>query len=170
MEDMCVANAYINCAHAYKELGLSVKFGSLAFYEWYEYGGEGWGWEEFSRRHKEWAWLPSHAALDLHCWLEDAEGNVYDMVMPSWTSICKMRTGKDLGIRVGPFEKWSKPDLRSLGLNYQAASAEDMKLATRATASWVVVCMKSWPEVQSLPVQQMGKAFQKLVIERAGAV
>lgn len=93
----CVHQAWFNQEHAYKEKGLRVVFGSLGLGSGndphFEYGG---------RNHRTWSdfqsFKPGMSALlspadraalarkvDIHAWLEDAMGNVYDVCFPEWT-------------------------------------------------------------------------------------
>lgn len=117
----CFLNAYINSRHAYKDLGLKLKLGSLGLNGWFEYGGKNWGKADFFKTHQPGSWT-----FDAHAWLEDAEGNVYDFCFKHYDWVCEVRGVGKLKIQ-GLIEGKSKADLEALGLSYVTADAEAQK-------------------------------------------
>ena len=113
MDKFCYYNALKNQRGVFSHLNLKRVFGSTAFNGWWEYGGAHYTLRDFKD-------YPS----DSHCWLEDAEGNVYDYCQPSWHYYARNNghPGKlPLGVE---FRGVSKPALEALGLSYQPAPAD----------------------------------------------
>ena len=50
---------------------------------------------------------------DIHCWLEDAEGNVYDHIQKNWLAF-------NPGFKVFRFEGLSKEELKEFNMEYIA--------------------------------------------------
>ena len=112
MDTMCYWNAVKNQQGVFKHLKLKRVCGSVAFNGWWEYGGAKYTLREFRERPQ-----------DSHCWLEDAEGNVYDYCQPSWDFYARSNghAGKlPLGVE---FRGVSKAALKAEGLTYKAAPA-----------------------------------------------
>jgi hypothetical protein len=108
----CQINAFINLRHAYKDKDLKVVIGSLGVNGWFEYGGKNWGIEEFKRKME-----------DVHFWLEDKNGNVYDFLFERYSLWSVIRTGNKLR-RTGILEGVSKNELKSVGIEYIPAPIE----------------------------------------------
>jgi hypothetical protein len=75
-ESMCFINAYVNKYETFKHLNLKIVGGTLSLDGWEEYGGS-------NRTMKEWLKKPT----DIHFWLEDENGNVYDFLF-GWYNHC----------------------------------------------------------------------------------
>jgi hypothetical protein len=114
--NQCYFNNYINVRNAYKDRGLKLVSGSLAFNGWFEYGGRHWTKADFAAKMKPYS-------TDSHSWLEDADGNVYDCITDGMQFVSVTRTGKRLG-RKGVVEGVSKADLAKDGLEYVAADRD----------------------------------------------
>jgi len=108
----CPINAFINSRHAYKDKNLKIVIGSLGVNGWFEYGGKNWGMEEFQRKME-----------DVHFWLEDKNGNVYDFLFERYSLWSVIRTGNKLR-RTGILEGVSKNELKSIGIEYIPAPTE----------------------------------------------
>ena len=76
----CFENVRWNRAVAFKHLNLKIVGGALGLDGWFEFGGKNWS-------HKKYMTKPN----DIHFWLEDEKGNVYDYLQEDWNSIAKMR-------------------------------------------------------------------------------
>ncbi len=79
MPDLCSINALVNKHVAYKDLNLEIVGGTLSLDGWEEYGG--------SNRKSLQDWLKNHT--DIHYWLEDKEGNVYDFLFEHFNYCAK---------------------------------------------------------------------------------
>ena len=126
----CFTNAFLNSRHAYKNLGLKLKIGSLGMNGWFEYGGRDWTREDFFRNHKEGSYR-----FDAHAWLEDEQGNVYDYIFEWYNQVAVFRTGRPLKWR-GKIVKMNKRELLKKGLNYKETDPETQKE--------IFACMKDW--------------------------
>ena len=112
----CYWNAEFNRVNAFKSLSLKRVCGSIAFCNWFEYGGIDYNLKKFQTK-------PN----DSHCWLEDADGNVYDYVQPSWLWFAKTN-GHDGKMPLGiELRGVSKDSLRAQNLWYVPASNEVQK-------------------------------------------
>ena len=74
----CYINAYINKTNIYKHLNLRVVFGSLGLAGHFEYGGKYHTAKDFYKN-----------PFDSHAWLEDDDGNVYDIIFPQYRDIAR---------------------------------------------------------------------------------
>ena len=108
----CYANAHYNLENAFKHLGLHPVYGSLGLAGHYEYGGKDWGVKEFAKK-----------PTDSHCWLEDADGNVYDYIFPDYLDFAR-HWGKTPQFQPGELIGESKKELLRRGLDFRAASPE----------------------------------------------
>ena len=120
LDDKCFVNAYINKFKHYKDLNLKYVIGSLGLNGWFEYGGKDWTLRDFQKRNSG----KIMECWDAHCWLEDAQGNVYDFVQPSWNGILKVRNRPLLGRETGIIEGVSKEELKKQGIEYVPADKE----------------------------------------------
>lgn len=113
----CFINAFINKRHAYKDKNLKMVFGSVAFNDFFEYGGKDWGLKEFEARH-----VPNSYCWDAHAWLEDEDGNVYDKFFSFYNYSALVNTGKVTAIPNDTvFEGISKAEAKVMGMTYKPA-------------------------------------------------
>jgi hypothetical protein len=110
----CWYNAEYNRRHTFRERELKWVVGGVGMNGRFEYGGkQGFDYKDFR---------------DSHAWLEDAEGNVYDYVQPSWARYCKAHGVSPAGLPLGAeLRAVSKEQLRNLGLHYVPADAATQK-------------------------------------------
>ena len=110
-------------------MGLAARgTGHAANLPWYEYGGAGFTTEaDFTSSPYS---KPQERKLDVHFWLEDAEGRVYDIVTPYMKTIPDLRS-KVLARRFAdkqtcatPIIGETKKDLMAAGLHYRSVSDE----------------------------------------------
>lgn len=117
----CYVNAFINQKEYYAEKKLRLVIGSFAINGWFEFGGKDWTKDDFEKK-----MMPGMS--DSHCWLEDAEGNVYDRLFTEYENRwVKYRTGKPMPVK-GTLEGISKEDLKDIGIEYVPAP-KDAQLA-----------------------------------------
>jgi hypothetical protein len=125
----CYINASINRAHHYKDLGLKMVIGSLGINGWFEFGGRRWAKSDFAAKINGYV-------TDSHCWLEDAEGNVYDFLFPEYQYWVRIRT--DMPMRMtGLIEGVSKKTLARSGIEYVPAPMDAQMLLASATGAHV---------------------------------
>ena len=79
-DNMCHSNTRINRKNAYKHLNLKIVGGGLGLDGWFEFGGKDWKLKDYLKK-----------PTDIHFWLEDEEGNVYDYIQKSWNLVAKIR-------------------------------------------------------------------------------
>lgn len=135
----CVANAYLNKRHYYKDKNLKLVVGSLGFNGWYEFGGRLWTTEDFMKTFKQ----RDCPSFDVHVWLEDEEGNVYDYIFDEYNTISQIRTGKKLKMR-GLLEAKSKRELLRAGLAYVPASESTQVSIMVQYWDWLKAVEESW--------------------------
>lgn len=107
----CFVNSYLNQKGIYKALDLKMVVGSVAWNGWFEFGGKDWTLIDFIKAKK------GFSSWDAHCWLEDAEGNIYDYLSSVDDLYTRFRTGKGLKV-LGVVEGMSKADLLAKGIEY----------------------------------------------------
>lgn len=107
----CFINSYLNQKGIYKALDLKMVVGSVGWNGWFEFGGKGWTLMDFIKAKK------GFSSWDAHCWLEDAEGNIYDYLSSVDDLYTRFRTGKGLKV-LGVVEGVSKADLLAKGIEY----------------------------------------------------
>ena len=115
----CFLNAYINQQGIYKALDLKMVVGSVGWNDWFEYGGKGWTLLDFIKAKKG----KGVGGWDAHCWLEDAEGKVYDFISETDDLYTRFRTGRGLKVK-GAVMGVSKADLKAKGVEYVPADAD----------------------------------------------
>jgi len=121
IEGNCFVNAYTNKRNAYKTKSLRLIIGSVAFNNFWEYGGEQWGLQDFKQKYK----AGPVPCFDAHAWLEDDEGKIYDKVFPLYNLSALIHTGKKTKAVNGTlWEGISKSDAEALGFTYKAADKD----------------------------------------------
>ena len=115
----CYFNAHINQGIIFQPLNLRKVMGSVAFNGFWEFGGETHTLADFQKD-----------PADSHCWLEDAEGNIYDYCYEHYLWVAKGRTGSSKNMRVGELRKVSHHEARMRGLTYKAASPDAQQWLT----------------------------------------
>lgn len=110
----CYVNAFINQKGYYAEKKLKLVIGSLSINGWFEFGGKNWTKKDFQAK-----MFPGIS--DSHCWLEDAEGNVYDYLFGGYEGRWVIyRTGNKMKL-IGMVEGMSKAELLTYGVEYVPA-------------------------------------------------
>ena len=110
----CWYNAAYNQNNAYAGLNLEFKVGSVIYDDPVNQKMGGWGWVMVGNRYchpqglKDWKGVLANSSSDIHCWLQDKEGNIYD-----WNTM------KDV-----PFEKLSPAKLKKQGITYKATTGD----------------------------------------------
>ncbi len=112
----CYLNAFFNSRHHYKHLGLKLVIGSFGINGWFEFGSPAYKKADFAKMMKG-------ISSDSHCWLEDADGNVYDFLFPKYNYWCKIRTRRPMK-RKGLLEGVSKAELARDEIFYIPADKE----------------------------------------------
>lgn len=125
----CYINAFINKTHHYKDKTLKMVIGSFAINGWFEFGGKHWTKADFAKK-------IHGVSSDSHCWLEDADGNVYDFIFPEYNFWVGIRTRKPMR-RTGLVEGVSKADLLADGIEYVPAPLDAQLLLATATGKFV---------------------------------
>ena len=129
----CFFNAKRNKDNAYKGKSLRLVVGSVAFNGWFEFGQEKWTtiseWRKNAHKGK--------TTWDAHCWLEDADGNIYDYVFEDYLHIAEMRNGCG-PMKAGLLEGVSKKNCKKRGMLYVPAPAnvQELILKSFADAGW----------------------------------
>ena len=112
----CWYNAPYNQKNAYADLDLKVKVGSNIYIK--DEKVAGWGYVQIKNRichpqgMKDWKDILQNSNCDIHCWLEDKNGNIYD-----WDLMNKK-----------PIEGESPSKLKKKGITYKAVSGDVEKL------------------------------------------
>ena len=123
LENHCLLCSTYNAKNCWKDLGLRRKCGSLGFGKgspWFEHGSPAFKTVRDFTGSKPIDW-------DWHVWLENSDGEVYDVVAAAWHAIAAVH-GKHLGLGshaeslvvAGKSKSW----LRRNGLDYVEAPAE----------------------------------------------
>lgn len=123
-EGNCLINAFINQREQYRDLDLKIVTGSISFHGWFKHGGENWTHQDFALTHRP---HPSNGVpyIDFHAWLEDKDGNIYDTIFESDSSIAYTKTGKPLSdLVVGVKICKSKQFMLEEGVKYVKSSKE----------------------------------------------
>lgn len=129
----CWESALFNQKHAYRDLKLKVVYGSLGFVIkerteeskakiFWEFGGP-------KRKRVEEFRIEMFRCWDIHVWLEDDKGRVYDIVGETWKNIATLRgCPSAAGLKAGLVLKgMKKSDLRlSYGLAYYSIRDKDL--------------------------------------------
>lgn len=144
----CFINAYINKLNHYKDKNLKMVIGSLGINGWFEYGGKDWKKEDFKKR------MEYHCS-DSHCWLEDEEGNVYDMLFKEYKYWVEYRTHQPMK-RVGLIEGVSKEELARDGIVYLPACKDTQTMLFLNTYSFI---KKAYAGLQTGKYQWIGSAL-----------
>ena len=131
----CYLNAFINKEHHYKDKKLKMVIGSLGINNWFEYGGKHWTKADFAKKVRGYI-------TDSHCWLEDADGNVYDYLFEDYDYWVGVRTGKSMR-RKGLLEGVSKADLLADGIEYVPAPLDAQLHLASATGMYVRTTVKA---------------------------
>jgi hypothetical protein len=116
----CYLSAFFNSRHHYKHLGLKLVIGSLGINGWFEFGGPTYKKADFAKN-------MNGISSDSHCWLEDADGNVYDFLFESYDLWVKFRTHRPMK-RKGLLEGVSKAELARDGIQYIPADKESQTM------------------------------------------
>jgi hypothetical protein len=131
-EAQCVFQAWFNKDGKYQHQGLRVVYGSLGIGvqdPYYELGGpEFTTIKQFMGTIVEFAgvkidlkeFMNTKQKLNVHCWLEDGSGKVYDIVQSNWRIVAALH-GKTLSssLKSGDaLEGMSRKSLQRLGLHY----------------------------------------------------
>jgi len=93
-DNLCHFNSRSNKKGAFKDLNLKIVGGGLGLDGWFEFGGKDWKMKDYLNK-----------PTDIHFWLEDDEGNVYDYIQPSWNWVAKVR---------GRYSKFPNIELRGV--------------------------------------------------------
>jgi len=93
-DNQCMFNVMKNKDGVFKHLNLKIVGGALGLGGWFEFGGKDWS-------HTKYMSKPN----DIHFWLEDDKGNVYDYIQPSWNLVAKIR---------GVYDKFPNIELRGV--------------------------------------------------------
>jgi hypothetical protein len=111
---ICLFMAWYNQTHKYAPLKLHVVHGSLGFGTppFFEMGGQ------YNRVVADYH---RGNSFNMHTWLEDAEGNVYDVVQPDWPPVAKFNQKEIYVTAWLELEKLSRKELRDMGLTYKRA-------------------------------------------------
>lgn len=120
---ICLFSAWYNQAHAYKDLSLTIVHGSLGFgmgdTPFFEYGGKD---RTVVKDFVNTLFVRNGPpTFDMHTWLEDDQGNVYDVVQSEWDMISNWNGQQ---INVQPWQAiqgMTKADLQKVGLHYVGA-------------------------------------------------
>ncbi len=139
-EDYTIFSVWFNSRGKYKELGLTITHGSLGFGMdgeeiYFHYGNKSAkNVKDFMRPQQfehfgmiiDSTNLPKHKKIRCHSWLEDQDGNIYDIIKSTWRTVAASNHSSiDPKLKNWePIEKMSKDTLRKLGLHYFAAPKE----------------------------------------------
>jgi hypothetical protein len=136
----CYWNAEKNAETVFKDKGLKRVCGSLVLANAWAYGSP-------NKKHN-YKKNPSNS----HCWLEDAEGNVYDYCQPFWDfEVRQVINPKDddtpylpLGVE---FRGASKNSLKALGMEYIPApeATQQFLFAWAKEGDWMMKMLASMP-------------------------
>lgn len=136
----CYWNAERNLETVFKDDGLKRVCGSLVIANAWAYGSP-----YKSHNYKK---NPSNS----HCWLEDAEGNVYDYCQPFWDyevrDALNIHDNDTAYLPLGvEFRGASKKSLKALGMDYIPASEASQKFlfAWAEEGSWMMKMLASAP-------------------------
>jgi len=150
----CYFNAHINQGLVFKDLNLRKVMGSLAMNGFWEFGGENHTLADFQKD-----------PADSHCWLEDADGNVYDYCYEHYLMVAKVRTGSMKGMRVGEVRKVNHHEARLRGLTYKAAPPDAqqwLKVRMLHNSGFIRAIGGLWGTDEVTPPQQMLDAIKTL--------
>lgn len=112
----CQYNTYHNKFHTFKDLNLKIVGGAVGISGWFEYGGKSWKMKEYKQK-----------PTDIHFWLEDKNGNVYDYIQPHWNWVAKTR-GVDYNFPNVELLGVSKGEIKRLyGIEYIPAPIKTQK-------------------------------------------
>ena len=128
----CFINSFINKRHTYKDKDLKLVIGSIGFNGWFEFGGKDWKLKDFLKRHEV-----GSVCWDAHCWLEDAEGNIYDFAFEDYSEVARIQTRKPIRHH-GLIEGQSKAWCEERGLTYVPADAETSKAIFISIFKWLL--------------------------------
>jgi hypothetical protein len=125
----CFFNAFINKRHYYKDKKLKMVIGSVAFNDFFEFGGRHWGLKDFGESH------PAGTAIwDAHAWLEDDDGNIYDYIFPHYNFCAVVQTGEKMKVADDTlWEGISPSDAKALGVEYVKADKD--------TQAMIFICL-----------------------------
>jgi hypothetical protein len=121
-EGACLINAYVNQREQYRDLDLKIETGSISLNGWFKHGGENWTDQDFALTHRP---HPSNGIpfLNFHAWLEDKDGNIYDTIFETDSSIAYTKTGNPLSdLVVGVIICKSKQFMLEGGVKYVKSS------------------------------------------------
>lgn len=118
---VCNMQAMYNAKNRYAQLGLKIVVGSLGLGKgrnvFFEFGGAHY------KTVKQY-FPPNMSGADIHTWLEDNDGNVYDIVTAYMVDVTKIRSLKMDFKAEHIIEGLSKSKLRQHGLTYVPANPD----------------------------------------------
>lgn len=139
-DDMAIHVAWFNRVHAYADLDLHVVHGSLGIGAGtknpvYAYGHADWRMAYEFLASKETHRMPGHpkelAFVDMHSWLEDDQGRVFDVVSGQIKAISRSYSRRLVLPEWTVIERMSKDDLIDIGLHYVPAHPSAQPLLDR---------------------------------------
>jgi hypothetical protein len=121
--DSCSMQAFFNKTHVYRDLDLRIVVGSLGIGKkdpWFEYGSKDFKTvkdfmtSKFTKKNGG-----GNTQVDMHCWLEDSKGSVYDTVTSQVSVNVKIVHKKTTKYKTNDvIEAVSKEELALKGLHY----------------------------------------------------
>jgi hypothetical protein len=95
LEAKCWQQAVFNLEHAYKDQNLKLVLGSLGIGKrdpWFEFGGE--NWDRVAQFKKQSGDLFGRRQWDVHVWLENEDGKIFDVISQHVVQVARIRRKK----------------------------------------------------------------------------